>query len=132
MSITVVLRKLGQASPRQLEYGMQIQAPLNSPRLAYWRLRVCSLHHLFSLQSFDWSSLWHHRAWLRLDMLNPEWFDSLYDVTVAFDFKKEDTKYCLKTLFWLNPILTKAVRDPFIKPWRPTFGSRPMVSETLS
>ena len=36
MSITVVLRKLGQASPRQLEYGMQIQAPLNSPRQAYW------------------------------------------------------------------------------------------------
>jgi len=36
MSITVVLRKLGQASPRQLEYGMQIQAPLNSPRRAYW------------------------------------------------------------------------------------------------
>jgi len=39
MSITVVLRKLGQASPRQLEYadatGMQIQAPLKSPRRAY-------------------------------------------------------------------------------------------------
>ena len=33
MSITVVLRKLAQASPRQLEYGMQIQAPLNSPSL---------------------------------------------------------------------------------------------------
>jgi len=48
-------------------------------------------------------------------MLNPEWFYSLYDVTVAFDFKKEDIKPCLKTLFWLNPILNKAVRDPFIK-----------------
>jgi len=36
MSITVVLRKLGEASPRQLEYGMQIQAPLSSPRQAYW------------------------------------------------------------------------------------------------
>jgi len=36
LSITVVLRKLGQASPRQLEYGMRIQAPLNSPRRAYW------------------------------------------------------------------------------------------------
>jgi len=36
MSITVVLRKLGQASPRQLEYGMHIQAPLDSPRRAYW------------------------------------------------------------------------------------------------
>ena len=33
------------------------------------RLRAWSLQHLFSLQSFDWSSLWHHRAWLRLDML---------------------------------------------------------------
>ena len=64
-------------------------------------------------------------------MLNPELFYSLYDVTVAFDFKKEDIKHCLKTLFWLNPILNKAARDPFIKPWRPTFGPRPMVSETL-
>jgi len=36
MSITVVLRKLGEASPRQLECGMQIQAPLNSSRRAYW------------------------------------------------------------------------------------------------
>jgi len=35
MSIRVVLRKLGQASP-QLEYGMQIQAPLKSPRRTYW------------------------------------------------------------------------------------------------
>ena len=95
------------------------------------RLRVCSLQHLFSLQSFDWSTLWHHRAWLRLDMLNPESFYSLYDLAVAFDFKKEDIKHCLKTLFWLNPILNKAVRDPFIKPSRPIFVSRPMVSETL-
>jgi len=36
MNITVVLRKLGQTSPHQLEYGMQVQAPLNSLRLAYW------------------------------------------------------------------------------------------------
>jgi len=36
MSIRVVLRKLGQASPCQVEYVMQIQAPLNSPRRAYW------------------------------------------------------------------------------------------------
>ena len=40
MSITVVLRKLGHASPRQLEYGMQIQAPLNSPRRAYWETQA--------------------------------------------------------------------------------------------
>ena len=40
MSITVVLRKVGQASPRQLEYGMQIQAPLNSPRRAYWETQA--------------------------------------------------------------------------------------------
>jgi len=51
MNRTGVLRKLGQASPRQLEYGMQIQAPLNSPSLqGHW---VCSLQHVFSLQSFD-------------------------------------------------------------------------------
>ena len=56
----------------------------------HWDTRVCSLQHVFSLQSFDWSSLWHHRAWLRLDMLNPEWFYSLYDVTVAIDLKKRD------------------------------------------
>jgi len=46
---------------------------------------------------------------------------------VAINFKKEEIKYCLKTLFRLNPILNKAVRDPFIRPCRPTFGSRPMV-----
>ena len=33
MNITFVLRKLGQASPCQLEYGMQVQAPLNLPSL---------------------------------------------------------------------------------------------------
>ena len=33
MSIRLVLRKLGQASPCQLVYGMQIQALLNSPSL---------------------------------------------------------------------------------------------------
>jgi len=33
MNMTVVLRKLGQASPCQLEYGIQVRAPLNSPRL---------------------------------------------------------------------------------------------------
>jgi len=38
-----VLRKLGQASPHQLEYGMQIQAPLNSPHLAYWDTIVTTL-----------------------------------------------------------------------------------------
>jgi len=36
MSISVVLRKLGQAFPRQLEYGMQIHAPLKLPRRACW------------------------------------------------------------------------------------------------
>jgi len=48
MDRTVVLRKLGQASPRQLEYGMQMQAPLNSPRLAYWDTgsAACNWLHL--------------------------------------------------------------------------------------
>jgi len=51
MNRKVVLRKLGQASPRQMKYGMQIQALLNSPSLlGHW---VCSLQHVFSLQSFD-------------------------------------------------------------------------------
>ena len=99
-------------------------------RLAYWDTGSAACN-TFSLQSFDHLSLWHHRDWLRLDMLNPEWFYSLYDVTVFIYFGKEEIKYCLKTLFCLIPSLNKADRDPLIKPWRPTFGSPPMVSETL-
>ena len=36
MNRTVVLKKVGQASSRLLESGMQVQALLCSPRLAYW------------------------------------------------------------------------------------------------
>ena len=36
MNRTVVSNKVGQASPRLLESGMQIQALLSSPRLADW------------------------------------------------------------------------------------------------
>jgi len=84
MSIRVVLENLGK--PLLVNWSVECRYKHRWTLLAEptRRLRVCSLQHLFSLQSFDWSSLWHHRAWLRLDMLNPEWFYSLYDVTVAF------------------------------------------------
>jgi len=43
------------------------------------------------------------------------------DVTVAIDFKTEEIKYCLKMLFWLNPILNKALATHI---WVATHGLR--------